>query len=94
MLIMTDEVEYKKKRDKIRGGVPKTEYSLHCNRFNLFCQNRLRYFASLLECCTLPPSLTYFLSPSTPFSLLLQCGTLHFIVSPGGPGSMVLLHCA
>lgn len=38
---------------------PKTEYSSHCNRFNLFCQNRLRYFASLLECCIflLPPSL-------------------------------------
>lgn len=41
---------------------PQTEYSSHCNRFNLFCQNRLRYFASLLECCIslIPPSLSPF----------------------------------
>lgn len=59
-----------------------TEYSPHCNRFSLLCQNRLQCFASLLESCVflLPPSFILRL-PLLFFSPLLQYGTLHFIVS-------------
>lgn len=71
-----------------RGGKkgPKTEYSSRCNRFNPFCQNRLRYFASLLECCIslLPPSRLF---------PLLQYGTLHFIVSLGSEAAELSCLC-
>lgn len=75
-------------RMRWRGGKkgPKTEYSSRCNRFNLFCQNRLRYFASPLECCIslLPPSRLF---------PLLQYGTLHFIVSPGSEAAALSCLC-